>query len=190
MKSQIRVLGIDDGSFSFGQARTAVIGVSVRLPAYVEGVMMTHVEIDGLDSTDKIIEMLRSSKYLEQLKLIMLDGAAVGGFNVIDVHRLNRELEVPLITVTRDMPDYGEIESALRKHFEDWEPRLEMMKSTVLEEYDTGHSPIFVGRMGIERDELEEIIRASIVQGALPEALRIAHLVATAVARGESRGRA
>ena len=190
MKSQIRVLGIDDGSFSFGQARTAVIGVSVRLPGYVEGVMMTHVEIDGLDSTDRMIEMLRSSRYLDQLKLIMLDGAAVGGFNVIDVHRLNRELEVPVITVTRDMPDYGEIENALRKHFEDWEPRLAMMKSTELEEYDTGHSPIFVGRVGIERDGLEKILATSIVQGALPEALRIAHLIATAVARGESRGRA
>jgi hypothetical protein len=190
MKSQIRVLGIDDGSFSFGQARTAVIGVSVRLPGYVEGVMMTHVEIDGLDSTDRIIDMLRNSRYLEQLKLIMLDGAAVGGFNVIDVHRLNRELDVPVITVTRDRPDYVEIENALRKHFEDWEPRLAMMRSTELEEFDTGHTPIYIGRVGMDREEVGRVLAASIVQGALPEALRIAHLIATAVARGESRGRA
>jgi len=190
MKSQIRVLGIDDGSFSFGQARTAVVGVSVRLPSYVEGVMMTHVEIDGMDSTDRIIEMLRSSRYLEQLKLIMLDGAALGGFNVVDVHRLHREVEVPVITVTRDNPDYAEIESALRKHFQDWKPRLAMMRSTTLEEFDTGHTPIFIGRVGIERDELEKILAASTVMGALPEALRIAHLVATAISRGESKGRA
>ena len=41
-----------------------------------------------------------------------------------------------------------------------------------------------------EREELAEMLRASTVQGALPEALRVAHLIATAIVRGESRGRA
>ncbi len=190
MKDQIRVLGIDDGPFEFGQARTNIVGVAVRLPGYVEGVMVSDVEIDGLDSTQRIIEMLSPSRYLEQLKLIMLDGAALGGFNVVDVRRLNNELGIPVTTVTRDSPDYAEIENALRKHFDDWQVRLDMLRNTDVEEYDTGHTPIFVGRVGIEREELAGIFAGSIVQGALPEALRIAHLIATAMARGESRGRA
>ena len=95
-----------------------------------------------------------------------------------------------LNTKTSEKPDYVEIEKALRKHFEDWENRLHTMKSISLEEFDTGYTPIFVGRTGIEREALAEILGASIVQGALPEALRIAHLVATAISRGESKGRA
>jgi endonuclease V-like protein UPF0215 family len=190
MKSQIRVLGIDDGPFSFDQERTPVVGVAMRLPGYVEGVMISDVEVDGLDSTSQLIEMLANSRYLDQLKLIMLDGAALGGFNVVDIHRINQELDIPVATITREKPDYDEIENALRKHFDDWENRLHMMKSIGTEDFDTGYTPIYVGRAGIERDELAEILEASIVQGALPEALRIAHLVATAISRGESKGRA
>ena len=190
MKDQVRVLGIDDGPFEFSQTRTNIVGVAVRLPGYVEGVMVSDVEIDGLDSTQRIIEMLSPSRYLEQLRLIMLDGAALGGFNVVDVCRLNNELGIPVATVTRDKPDYVEIEKALKKHFDDWQVRLDMLRTNDIEEYDTGHTPIFVGRVGIEREELAGILKGSTVRAAIPEALRIAHLVATAMARGESKGRA
>ncbi len=190
MKSQIRILAIDDGSFSFEEIKTPVVGVVMRLPGYVEGVMTTEVDIDGNNSTKRLIKMLKRSRYLDQLKLIMLDGVALGGFNVIDVHKLHEHLAIPIITVTRDKPDYAEIEKALRKYFDDWEPRLEMMKKVEPKEYQTDHSPIWVGSVGIEQEQLTEILKLATVQGALPEALRIAHLISSAISRGESRGRA
>ena len=190
MKGQIRILAIDDGSFSFDDDSTPVVGVAMRLPGYIEGVMVGELEIDGNDATDVLIGMLSGSRYLEQVKLILLDGAALGGFNVVDVNQLYDELAIPIATVTRDRPDYDEIEKALKKHFDDWQARLDLMKSVPLEEFDTGHTPIFVGRVGIEKEQLAGILQASIVQGALPEALRVAHLVATAISKGESRGRA
>ncbi len=190
MKQQIRILAIDDGPFNFGEEKARVVGVVMRLPSYLEGVMTSEVEIDGLDSTDSILEMIARSRYMDGVKLILLDGAALGGFNVVDVNRIHNETGLPVATVTRDRPDYAEIEKALRKHFEDWEARLTMMKSTELDEFETEHTPIFVGRIGIERNELAEMLAASTVQGALPEALRVAHLIATAMAKGESRGRA
>ena len=190
MKPQIRILGIDDGPFDFCGEKTSIVGVVMRLPGYVEGVMATDVEIDGLDSTDRILEMISKSRYMDGVKLILLDGAALGGFNVVDVLRIHRETGIPVATVTRDRPDYGEIEKALSKHFDDWEARLAMLKSTELQEFETGHTPIYVGCVGMGREELAEILRASTVMGALPEALRVAHLVATAMVKGESRGRA
>ena len=190
MKSQIRILAIDDGSFSFEEIKTSVVGVVMRLPGYIEGVMTTEIDVDGNNSTKQLIKMLKNSRYLDQLKLIMLDGVALGGFNVIDVHRLHDELGIPVITVTRDKPDYAEIEKALRKYFDDWEPRLAMMRSIEPREYETNHTPIWVGSVGIEPEEIQEILKLATVQGALPEALRIAHLIASAISRGESRGRA
>ncbi|MDO9537067.1 MAG: DUF99 family protein [Thermoplasmata archaeon] len=190
MKSQIRILAIDDGSFSFEEIKTPVVGVAMRLPGYVEGVMISDVEVDGTNSTDQLLKMLAGSRYLDQLKLIMLDGAALGGFNVVDVSRIYNELDVPVITVTRDKPNYDDIEKALRKHFEDWEIRLAMMRKVEPEEYQVGESKIWIGRAGIEASEVEEILELATVQGALPEALRIAHLIASAISRGESRGRA
>ena len=177
MKSQIRILAIDDGSFSFEEIKTPVVGVVMRLPDYIEGVMTTEVDIDGNNSTKRLIKMLKRSRYLDQLKLIMLDGVALGGFNVIDVHKLHEHLGIPIITVTRDKPDFDEIEKALRKYFDDWEPRLAMMRSIEPQKFQTEHSPIWVGSVGIEADEIAEILKLATVQGALPEALRIAHLI-------------
>jgi endonuclease V-like protein UPF0215 family len=39
-------------------------------------------------------------------------------------------------------------------------------------------------------DDLEGSISHTMVQGAIPEPLRVAHLIATAMVRGESHGRA
>ena len=190
MKQQIRILAIDDGPFNFGEVKAGIVGVVMRLPSYLEGVMTAEVEIDGLDSTEIILEMIAKSRYMDGVKLILLDGAALGGFNVVDVRRIHHETGIPVATVTRDRPDYGDIEKALRKHFDDWEARLAMLRSTELHEFETGHTPIYVACVGMGREDLAEILRASTVQGALPEALRVAHLIATAMVKGESRGRA
>ena len=190
MKPHIRVIGIDDGSFSFEDNRATVVGVAVELPGYVDGVMVTDVEIDGQDSTGQIIEMLLKSRYLEGTRLILIDGAALGGFNVFDPWEIHKKTGVAVITVTRDRPNFHEIEKALRKHFEDWEERLAMMKFLSPEPYEVGNSTIYVGRVGIEVEDVLEFLELATIKGALPEALRIAHLIASAISRGESRGRA
>jgi endonuclease V-like protein UPF0215 family len=191
MKNQIRILGIDDGAFSFDDARTAVVGVVMRLPNYVEGVMLTDVTVDGeLDSTDRLIDMVSASRYLDQLKLIIIDGIALGGFNVVNIERLHDRLGIPVATITRDKPNFTEIEKALKTHFDDWELRLAMMKQAGITEFGTAHSPIYVGKIGIGNEELAEILDMATVKGALPEVLRVAHLIATAISKGESRGRA
>jgi hypothetical protein len=190
MKPHARVLGIDDGPFSFGDVRAPLVGAVVRLPNYVEGVMARSVAVDGKDANDVIAEMLATSRYRDGLKLAILDGAALGGFNVVDIGELAERAGVPFATVTRDKPDMAKIDAALRANFDDWKERLAVLRKRKLSKLDTGHKPLHVACAGIEFGEASEIIRASIVRGALPEPLRIAHLIAAAVAKGESRGRA
>jgi hypothetical protein len=190
MKAHVRVLGIDDGPFSFGDRRAPLVGAVVRLPSYVEGVMARTVAVDGEDANDEIAGMLATSRYRDGLKLAIVDGAAVGGFNVVDIGELAERTGVPFATVTRDKPNMGKIEKALRANFDDWKGRLATLKKHKLRELDTGHRPLLAACAGIEFGEASEIIRASVVRGALPEPLRVAHLVASAIAKGESRGRA
>ena len=57
VKQQVRVLGIDDAPFSFGDRKVPIVGVVVRLPAYVEGVMMSEVTVDGDDADRCIIDL-------------------------------------------------------------------------------------------------------------------------------------
>lgn len=189
MKDQVRVLGVDDSPFAFGDRRSLVIGALVRAPSYLEAVMRTDVAVDGDDATDRLVEMVTGSRYAEQIGLVMVDGIALAGFNVLDLESFHRRTGVPVATVTRDEPDMGEIEAALRKHFPDWERRLSLVKRVPLRPLDTGHNPLHASVLGMEWDDLVGLARSTTVRGALPEPVRIAHLVAAAMVKGESRGR-
>ena len=51
----------------------------MRLPNYVEGVMVSEVDVDGLDATDKVVKIVNGSRYKKQLKLMFIDGIARPG---------------------------------------------------------------------------------------------------------------
>jgi len=189
MKSQVRILGIDDSPFRFGDKESLVVGALVRAPNYLEAVMKTQVDVDGDDSTERLAEMISRSRYTEQMKVVMGDGVALGGFNIVDIERLHRETGVPVLTVTRDGPDMGEIKSALKKHFSEWEDRYDLIARFEPRQIETGHKPIHACGVGLEWTEFEHLVRMSTVRGAVPEPIRMAHLIAAAMATGESKGR-
>lgn len=190
MKPKSRFLGIDDGPFHFGDDEVPLVGVVVQAPAYIEAVLMTHAHVDGRDATERILGMVRPSRYREGLRTIFLNGIAVGGFNVIDLEELHRELDVPIVTVTRRAPDLDAIGAALRRKFDDWEERWEMIRRHTIEEVTTRHTPLHVTYLGTDRAEVVEALALTTVRGALPEPLRVAHLIAAATVKGESHGRA
>lgn len=190
MKAQVRVLGIDDSPFAFGDDRVMVVGALIRMPNYVEAVMRTSCSVDGDDATEALVNMISSSRYREQMKAVLIDGIALGGFNVVDIELVHQLTGVPCITVTRDRPEMDSIEAALRKHFPDWQRRLGVIRRAELFPMDTDHKPLYIAAAGIGADDAVRIVRAATVRGAMPEPIRIAHLIATAMVEGESRGRA
>jgi len=190
LKPHIRILGIDDSPFDFRSRRALVVGVVARLPMYIEGIMRTEVELDGRDANEAIAAMVERSRYREQLRLILFDGVAVGGFNVIDVDALHKRVGIPCATVTREMPDFERMEAALRSHFPDWRDRLEVIRRKPLFVVGTRRRSLYATISGMEAETLGQILEESTVQGRLPEPLRIAHLISSAMVRGESHGRA
>ncbi len=189
MKQQIRVLGIDDSPFEFGEGRALVVGVVARIPNYVESVMKTDVQVDGTDATNKVVSMIRRSRYREQVKLILLDGIALAGFNVLDIDLIHESLDIPVLTVTRDPPDLKKMRDALEGHFDDWKRRYELVSKHELREIRTMHKPLLASGVGLSWGEFQEIVSMCTVRGVVPEPLRLAHLIASAMTRGESYGR-
>lgn len=189
VKPEVRVLGIDDAPFSFEDETTDVVGVVTRGASYVEAVLRTQVEVDGSDATERLLGVMRDSRYREQLRIVMIDGAALGGFNVVDLDRLHAQLGVPVMTFTRDKPDFAAIEAALRKYFADWEARLSLLERYAPSEVETDHNPVYVKAVGLTEAETREALRRTTIRGVVPEPLRLAHLIATAYKRGESHGR-
>jgi len=190
MKQQIRLLGIDDSPFTFNDKYCVVIGVVMRGGDYLECVLRNQVKIDGNDATFVCKEMIENTRHKKQLKAVLLDGIALGGFNVVDVNELYNDTNLPILTITRDKPDFEKIKLALKKNFGDWENRWNLMSKGKLHEVKTSHNPIYVKCAGIVIEEAKEIIKLSTIRGVVPEPIRVAHLIASGIIRGESYGKA
>jgi uncharacterized protein len=190
MKSEIRILGIDDAPFIFSDTKTDIIGVVMRGNHYIEGVLHDTIHIDGGDATTVCEQMIIKTRHYQQLKAVLFDGATMGGFNVLDVESIFQNTKIPVITVTRKQPDFGKIQLALQKHFPDWEKRLMLLKKGRLYQLRTTHNPLFIKYVGISFDKAKEIITLATIRGVVPEPLRVAHIIASGISKGESYGKA
>jgi endonuclease V-like protein UPF0215 family len=190
MKQQIRILGIDDAPFNFDEKYTTIIGVVMRGGEYLECVLRSHVTIDGTEATMNCKEMIQNSRHRRQLKVIMLDGACLGGFNVVDIDELSESINLPVLTITRDKPDQQKIKHALQKNFMDWKDRWSLLQKGKLHKIATQHNPIYIKCTGLLLEEAKEIINISTIRGVIPEPIRVAHLIASGITRGESYGKA
>jgi hypothetical protein len=152
--------------------------------------MISSCAVDGDDADDVILSMVNSSRFREQVRAIMIDGVALGGFNVVNIKTLSEALNAPVITVSRDQPDIGAIEKALKAHFPDWERRLSVIVQYDVREVKLPEGHAFISSVGIEDREADALVRRCTVRGCLPEPVRLAHHVATALVRGESKGKA
>ena len=190
MKQQIRLLGIDDSPFKFTDKQGIVIGVVMRGGEYLECVLRRHITIDGNDATFVCKDMIKKTKHREQLKAALLDGVALGGFNVVDIEDLYNDTNIPVLTITRDKPDFDKIKLALKKNFDDWDVRWGLISKGKLHEIKTSHNPIYIKFIGIDIEEAKEIIKLSTIRGVIPEPIRVAHLIASGITRGESYGNA
>ncbi|MDH7506574.1 MAG: DUF99 family protein [Candidatus Thermoplasmatota archaeon] len=190
MKQQIRLLGVDDSPFSFTDKYVTIVGAIMRGGEYLECVLSRQISVDGDDATFACIDMIKKTKHRKQLKATLLDGVTFGGFNVVDVQEVFNSTGLPLITVTRDKPDFNKIKKALKNNFSDWENRLNLIKKGRLYIVKTRYNPIFVKCTGINIEDAKEIIKLSTIRGVVPEPIRVAHLIASGIARGESYGKA
>lgn len=181
MKPHIRILGIDDGPFSFKERRALFAGVLMRLPAYMEGISMSYVDVDGEDSTDKIAEMVEREGWKGMLHAILIDGAALAGFNIVDIDALQRRTGIPVITVTSEKPDMESIRKALKGHFTEWQPRYRMLEGRELHEIDVEEGRVYISYSGTDLRGAKEIVRKSIIRGLTPEPIRLAHMIVRAV---------
>jgi len=192
LKPEIRILGFDDGPFETKtKTTTPVIGVIYRGGKFLDGILRTDVEVDGLDSTGKLAKLINSSRHKQQLKVVMLDGITVGGFNIIDIVQLHKNTNIPVIVFNRKHPDLTAVKNAL-SNFHDFDIRWKMVKNAgKIKECELDDSKkIYYQSIGMSDEDVEDTLLLSSTHGDIPEPLRVAHLIATAIVKGESYGRA
>ena len=186
MKHEIRILGIDDSPFEkFKKGKVLVVGTVFRGGDWLDGMLSTKVTIDGDDSTDKLILMINKSKFKTQLRAIVINGIALGGFNVIDLEKLSKKTRIPVIAVVRRMPDFRKIEKTLDKLGMKSKYKLIQNAGTPLK-----FRKVYFQFKGTTEQDAREILRISCTHSFIPEQIRAAHLIASGIVEGQSRGRA
>lgn len=194
IKQGIRIVGIDDSPFEkFGRGkRVLVVGV-VQRGDIIEGVLSTRIEKDGEDATRRIIAMLRKSRFMPQIRLILLNGIMLAGFNVVDIGSLHTRLGVPVIALTRRKPDMGKVMSALGKASktkEEYERKAAIIRRTSPSfEMAAGLKELGIERISIQAAGLGREEAAALLRRFGIGSLRLAHMIGSGIVAGESSGR-
>lgn len=185
-KKQIRAIGFDDAPFVRHQVAKVNISGVVCANTRFEGMVWGEVEADGHDATDTICQLLLGKKFLPQLHLVLLDGIGFGGFNLVDLPLLAQRLQLPCVAVMRKLPNLQKMSQAMSRLPNYQQRRALLAKAGKIH----AHKPFYFQVSG----ERPEVIARALVQltdrGKVPEALRLAHLVGSAVIDGESSSQA
>lgn len=181
------VLGIDEGPVDKHRAsgRTPLVGVTMEGADLVEAVAITEFPVDGDEVTAFLGDWIESLRIRPVLQAVLFGGITVAGLGVLDPIALAARLGLPVVVVNRRAPENTRLEQAMRAA--GLAERIAVLRrappANVLE------GGLHASAAGIDPAGAAALIERTRRKSRLPEPLRLAHLVARAVATGESRGR-
>ena len=178
----IRVIGFDDAPFVRRKGSRVFIAGVVCAGTRFEGMVWGKVRQDGWNATDTICKLLEGGKFLPQLHILLLDGIAFGGFNIVDLPKLQQRLGLPCVTVMRRMPNLAAMEESLRR-LPQAERRLRLLHRAGLIH---AYPPFLFQVSGEQPEAIASVLQRLTDCGKVPEALRLAHLIGAAIIKGES----
>ena len=180
------VIGFDDAPFNHDYRGDVLVVGAVYAGLRLDGVLSAKVRRDGVNATAVLIRTLSASRFLPQAHLVLLQGIAFAGFNVVDVEALHQSLHLPVMTVVRRRPNLTRIKAALLEHVPGGVRKWRLIEKAGPMESAAG---LFVQRAGIGIDDAQRVLKRLAVHSRMPEPLRTAHLIAGGVTLGESRHR-
>lgn len=163
---------------------TLLVGV-VSKNKEIEGIVSTKVAVDGTDSTEKLIRLFKGTRFKEQVRLITMNGIGVAGLNVLDIWKVEKETGARVLSVTRKKPHPNELVKALKLYSKqehaDVKERIAIVNRVKkLKEYQANG---FYCQATLPKSEAAKFVAEAV------RLQRLAHLIASGVTRGESKGR-
>ncbi len=175
-KQSPSLIGIDDGPFTKEHETAPLIAALLHGP-HLQKLRTTRITVDGLDATAEAVKLVKGWRPVP----ILLSGVTFAGFNIIDPHILQRKYRVPVIVVVGSRPDNKAVKRALVKHFPDWEQRWKILSSLgPMRRVRTNpdEPPIHYEAIGCSAKTATTILRTSSYISRIPEAIRVAGLLA------------
>jgi len=104
---------------------------------------------------------------------------------VVDINKLFKTVNLPVIAVAREKPDLEKIKKAL-ENLPEFERRWQAMESAgkiiEVQTRKTGET-IYAQIAGVSREDAEKILESTSTRSNIPEALRVAHIIASGLTR-------
>jgi hypothetical protein len=179
-------IGFDDGPFAPTHRGDVDLIGAVFSGLRLEGVLRTRVRRDGTNATDRIIGAIEGSRFREHLQLVLLQGIAVAGFNVVDIHALSRHLGIPVVVVARHEPDPESVRAALLGSVPGGERKWRLVERAGP---PRAAGDLWIQCAGCTYTAAATAIGRLAVNGHMPEPLRTAHLIAGGISDLPTRKR-
>jgi len=178
-KKAIRALGIAE-SFKKSERQSVLAGIVMRSDMVIDGVAYANATVRGDDATDAVIALYTDLDRTD-INLVMIGGLIISMYNIIDIERLYERLKIPIIGVTFEESEG--LDEHIKRQFPDtWESKMEAYRKLGSREeikLKTGYS-VFVRSQGIITKNAKQAINKFLLQGSIPEPIRVARLIARA----------
>jgi len=180
IKPNTVVIGFNESPFKRGDTECQLIGCVYRGGRLMEELVTGIIQVDGNDATETIIRLVKGSKCLEQIKVILVGSITLAGFNIVDLSRVHEETQIPVVSIFRRAPNQGSIKELLGKLGMDEKIPLLDRGGKIHE--DCG---IFFQTAGITYDEVIEILELTMTEADYPEPLRMAKIIGRGLVHDE-----
>ncbi|MFX0169055.1 MAG: DUF99 family protein [Candidatus Hodarchaeota archaeon] len=186
-KPSVRLLGIAESGLT-GSTHTILGGIVMRADLIIDGIVWGKASIQGTDASETIIKMVHDLSRTD-LNGVLIRGTVIAGYNIVDLSLIHEVTNLPVISVT------SEPHENLRDHLihtfpSNWKARWKISRRNGELQpllLDT-HSTVFVQFKGCKWNEIQALIRRVTRFGSIPEPLRVARLLARALAKNPPRG--
>ncbi len=149
-------------------------------------VSQSEIQVDGLDSTDKIIEIIEENPFKQEIRLIFIDSPTLGGFNIVNAQGIYLKTNIPVVLLPDETPKQN-LAHTYQKIFPHRIPQLDFLRNLPnlnqlnvrINQNPSISRDIFFHSVGIEHNDLIELLNYLSEYSAIPEPLRLAHIIAS-----------
>ncbi len=188
MKQHSRVIGISSSGFNRDRdERSVLVFTLVRCPNTLESIEYSSVAVDGDDSTEKIIEVVKNYSNLN-VAVTLTGGLAMAGLNLYNPSGVFQSTGVPAVSISRKIPSIEAmgkaIESMSRKRGMDAFNKLQILHDLEIKKVTVKDAAFYATSAGIVEKEIKYLLSSCLIVGLIPEPVRIARIIASGIFRG------
>ena len=178
-KKGLRGLAIAE-SFRETDLKSKLAGVVMRRDFVIDGFVFGSATIEGDDATEAMISMYEKLDR-NDISFILVSGLIISMYNIVDMAKLWKKTKIPIIGVTYEESDG--MEEAIRHHFPNsYESKITQYRSLGMRTKISLHTKhdIYLRVEGCDMKEAKKLLDTFTLQGAIPEPLRVAQILAKA----------